>query len=518
MTSSATAATATAKWTIPPSRSRCSTKKIKNHAPLWKIYAEQTGIDASLIVETVKKEYEEEQQKAGKLTRFRIYASCRTTGPPTNTGNTIQRLRNRHRPAAEKIAEVTDGLMRVPAGFPRSSENRKASGTARRNGPWQARRRLRYGGSPGVRIARCSKGIPCASPGRTASAARSISATPCSSIRKPSAIRPALHLSTEQARLRNLQLHALGSRRAGLRIRLQPRLSGSAGAVGSAVRRFCQRRADHHRPVHQRGRRQVGSARAAWCCCCRMATKARARNTPARASSATCSLPRGTTFRSASLRRAAQYFHLLRRQALRRGASRWSSSRQRACCAIRTPLADRGFHAAAFPAGCARTSEVASRQAHADLHRQNRPRTARGAKEAAGHHDGHPFSRPALPASAKTDIAAEMARHPNAREIVWVQEEPANMGAPFLRAAAARTSGAGQGPSSAFGEALGKRQPGNRVRQSPRTRAKDAAGSGFHNLRRELSAANGVHTPFTGMLSRCYTGAATIVVLRQSPQ
>ena len=31
----------------------------------------------------------------------------------------------------------------------------------------------------------------------------------------------------------------------------------------------------------------------------------------------------------------------------------------------------------------------------------------------------------------KTEIAAAMAAHPNAREIVWVQEEPANMGALF---------------------------------------------------------------------------------------
>src|SRR6202011_1434613 len=37
-------------------------ERIKNHAPLWKIYAERTGIDTSLIVEGIKKEYEEEQQ------------------------------------------------------------------------------------------------------------------------------------------------------------------------------------------------------------------------------------------------------------------------------------------------------------------------------------------------------------------------------------------------------------------------------------------------------------------------
>jgi 2-oxoglutarate dehydrogenase E1 component len=31
----------------------------------------------------------------------------------------------------------------------------------------------------------------------------------------------------------------------------------------------------------------------------------------------------------------------------------------------------------------------------------------------------------------RTEISAALAEHPNAREIVWVQEEPANMGALF---------------------------------------------------------------------------------------
>src|SRR5205807_3277815 len=35
-------------------------ERIKNHPPLWKIYAERTGIDSVQIAETVRKEYEEE--------------------------------------------------------------------------------------------------------------------------------------------------------------------------------------------------------------------------------------------------------------------------------------------------------------------------------------------------------------------------------------------------------------------------------------------------------------------------
>ena len=44
-TSSAIAATATAKWTIPPSRSRCATRRIKDHPPLYELYAQQIGVD-----------------------------------------------------------------------------------------------------------------------------------------------------------------------------------------------------------------------------------------------------------------------------------------------------------------------------------------------------------------------------------------------------------------------------------------------------------------------------------------
>src|SRR6266849_5728124 len=45
-------------------------ESIKNHAPLWKIYAERTGIDSSLMVDTVRKEYEEEQTKARGLKKI----------------------------------------------------------------------------------------------------------------------------------------------------------------------------------------------------------------------------------------------------------------------------------------------------------------------------------------------------------------------------------------------------------------------------------------------------------------
>ena len=62
-----------------------------------------------------------------------------------------------------------------------------------------------------------------------------------------------------------------------------------AGAVGGAVRRFRQWRADDHRPVHRRGRSQVAARRRAWSCCCRTASRGRGRSIARPGWSATCS-------------------------------------------------------------------------------------------------------------------------------------------------------------------------------------------------------------------------------------
>ena len=45
-------------------------ERIKNHPPLWKIYAQLIGIDAAPIAEAVKKEFAEEQRKAARLTKI----------------------------------------------------------------------------------------------------------------------------------------------------------------------------------------------------------------------------------------------------------------------------------------------------------------------------------------------------------------------------------------------------------------------------------------------------------------
>jgi 2-oxoglutarate dehydrogenase E1 component len=92
-------------------------ERIKNHAPLWKIYAERTGIDTSLIVEAVKKEYEVEQEKAGQLTKIPHLRKLPDYWSPYKGGKYDPAYEVDTGLTQEKLAELTDGLVRVPAGF-----------------------------------------------------------------------------------------------------------------------------------------------------------------------------------------------------------------------------------------------------------------------------------------------------------------------------------------------------------------------------------------------------------------
>jgi 2-oxoglutarate dehydrogenase E1 component len=92
-------------------------ERIKNHEQLWKIYAEQTGIDATPIAEAVRKEYEEAQSKAAKLTKIPHLRKLPDYWSPYHYG--------KYDPAFEvdtglsrgNIAEIVAGLVRTPVGF-----------------------------------------------------------------------------------------------------------------------------------------------------------------------------------------------------------------------------------------------------------------------------------------------------------------------------------------------------------------------------------------------------------------
>jgi 2-oxoglutarate dehydrogenase E1 component len=92
-------------------------ERIKNHAPLWKIYAEHTGIDSSLMAETVRREYEEEQTKARALRKIPHLRKLPDYWAPYQHGRYKPEYEVDTGLTLEKIAEITDGLVRVPEGF-----------------------------------------------------------------------------------------------------------------------------------------------------------------------------------------------------------------------------------------------------------------------------------------------------------------------------------------------------------------------------------------------------------------
>ena len=134
--------------------------------------------------------------------------------------------------------------------------------------------------------------------------------------RPASATAPLQHLRDANApfELHNSPLSEQALHR--LRVRLQRPGARRARAVGGAVRRLRERRAGDHRPVPRLGPRQVGPDLAA-----HAAAAARLRGLRPRALerprwSASCRLAAEGNIRVANCTTPAQYFHLLRRQAL----------------------------------------------------------------------------------------------------------------------------------------------------------------------------------------------------------
>jgi 2-oxoglutarate dehydrogenase E1 component len=91
--------------------------RIKKHAPLWKIYGERVGISADPIVDKVKKEYEEEQRKAGQLTKMPHLRKLPDYWSPYHHGKYKAEYDVETGLSREKIAEISDGLVRVPETF-----------------------------------------------------------------------------------------------------------------------------------------------------------------------------------------------------------------------------------------------------------------------------------------------------------------------------------------------------------------------------------------------------------------
>src|SRR5579862_3858710 len=90
---------------------------IKNHASLWKIYAEKIGIDATAVSDSVRKEYEGEQTKAKSLKKMPHLRQLPDYWTPYLHAKSETLVEPETGVAREKLEEITDGLMRVPEGF-----------------------------------------------------------------------------------------------------------------------------------------------------------------------------------------------------------------------------------------------------------------------------------------------------------------------------------------------------------------------------------------------------------------
>ena len=255
---------------------------------------------------------------------------------------------------------------------------------------------------------------------------------------------PLRHLAPDQARIciYNCLLSRGGGAR--LRLRLLARLPGHALPLGGAVRRFREWRAGRSSISSSSPRNRNGSGRAASCCSCRTATKARARNIPARGSSVFSSSARRTTSRSATSPRPAQYFHVLRRQMKRDFRKPLIIMTPKSLLARRArDLARGGFHERRVSRRFSARPEAGDRpeqdQARHPLLRQSLLRSAEVTRRRRRSRTRRSSASSNSIRSREEKLRDASDAFPKTRSSIWCQEESQNMGAwtfiePRLRA------------------------------------------------------------------------------------
>ncbi len=91
--------------------------RIKNHAPLWRIYSERIGVQPMQIVENVRREYEVEQSKAREIKKIPHLRQLPEYWSAYHRGRFKPEYEADTGLDREKLAEITDALVRVPEGF-----------------------------------------------------------------------------------------------------------------------------------------------------------------------------------------------------------------------------------------------------------------------------------------------------------------------------------------------------------------------------------------------------------------
>jgi len=91
--------------------------RIKNHPPLWRIYAERIGVQPMQIVENIRKEYEEEQTKARAIKKIPHLRTLPNYWSAYRRGRFKPEYEVDTGLSREKLAEITGALVRAPDGF-----------------------------------------------------------------------------------------------------------------------------------------------------------------------------------------------------------------------------------------------------------------------------------------------------------------------------------------------------------------------------------------------------------------
>ncbi len=91
--------------------------KIKDHPPLWQIYAGQNGLDAGAIVSQVRKEFDEAFEAASRATEKPVHHQLPPYWEPYERGCYRPEYEANTGADAGRIAEIAEALARYPQGF-----------------------------------------------------------------------------------------------------------------------------------------------------------------------------------------------------------------------------------------------------------------------------------------------------------------------------------------------------------------------------------------------------------------
>jgi 2-oxoglutarate dehydrogenase E1 component len=405
--------------------------KIAKHPQAYEVYAQSLQLDAATVEEMKQKAtagLSESHEKGRRVPEASCFWKLPKFWGKYQGGDYDPAYEVPTHLEMEKLRAIAERLTARARRFCHSSQDCEAAPAARGNGGGNAARRLGHGGSTGAGIARQRR--HCREAHRAGFTPRHLQSSSRRTDRHAQTARdyvPLAHIAEGQAPFVAIDSPLTEAAALGFEYGYSREFPDRSRVVGGAVRRFRQRRTDHHRPVRVRGRRQVEPAQRA-----RHALAARQRGTGARAlQCATGTLPpacRAGQHPGGAAVDGGNYFHLLRRQALRtwrkplivmtpksilRAEPACSPVEELANGSFRTVLADDEAQNVRGIILC--TGKIA--------HELRAERAARGAMDRAivTLEQLYPFPGDAL--------REALSRHPSDAKITWVQEEPANMGA-----------------------------------------------------------------------------------------